>query len=160
MQINKDVVVAFHYVLRDESGKELESSRERGAPQYYLHGRGQIVPGLEAALEGRLEGDRLRQVVPAELGYGQREDKEVRVPLKRLKAIKPLRVGTMLTVDLPEGRRVATVKKIGHSVVDLDLNHPLAGQALDFDVDIVEVRAASEEELAHGHAHHPGMHAH
>lgn len=160
MQISKDIVVAFHYVLRDASGKEIESSRARGTPQYYLHGHSQIVPGLETALEGRQEGDKLRQMVPADLGYGPREDKEVRVPLKRLKAIKPLRVGSMLTVDMPEGRRVATVRKIGHSVVDLDLNHPLAGQDLDFDVEIVEVRAATEEELAHGHAHPPGMHAH
>lgn len=160
MQIAKDAVVSFHYVLRNAAGVELENSHSRGQPQYYLHGHGNIVPGLEKALEGRSAGDRLRELVPAAAAYGERSDNEVRVPLKRLKEIKPLRVGTMLTVDMPDGRRVATVKKIGHSVADLDLNHPLAGQALDFEVEILEVRAASTEELAHGHAHHPGMHAH
>jgi FKBP-type peptidyl-prolyl cis-trans isomerase SlyD len=161
MQISKDTVAAFHYRLTDASGKQLEDSRERGQPQWYLHGRGHIVPGLEAALEGQIAGAQLTLDVPAAQAYGPRKpDNQVRVPLKRLKDIKPLKVGTLLTLQMPEGNQVATVVKLGMTVADLDLNHPLAGQDLHFDVEVLEVRAASSEELAHGHAHPPGMAEH
>lgn len=160
MLIQKDAVVAFHYILRDSAGAELENSYARSQPQYYLHGRGQIVPGLESALEGKQAAERLRLTVPPEQAYGLRQDQQVRVPLKKLKDIKPLKVGSWLTLELPEGRRVAVVTKLGLTVADLDMNHPLAGQALDFEVEIVEVREATAVELEHGHAHPPGMDAH
>lgn len=161
MLIAKDVVVGFHYQLSNGAGQPIEDSRERGEPQWYLHGRGHIVPGLEAALEGQQAGATLTVDVPAAQAYGERREQDrVRVPLKRLKDVKPLRVGTWVTVQTEQGNKIATVTKIGMTVVDLDLNHPLAGQDLHFAVEILEVRAASAEELEHGHAHPPGMAAH
>jgi FKBP-type peptidyl-prolyl cis-trans isomerase SlyD len=161
MQISIDTVASFHYRLTDVSGKQLEDSRERGQAQWYLHGRGHVVPGLEAALEGQSAGAKLSIDVPAAQAYGPRkDDNQVRVPLKRLKDIKPLKVGTMLTLQMPDGNQVATIVKIGMTVADLDLNHPLAGMDLHFEVEVLEVREASAEELAHGHAHSPGMAAH
>jgi len=162
MLIEQDRAVAFHYLLRDASGKELENSATRGQPQWYLHGHGQIVPGLEAELAGKQAGDRFSAMVPAQAAYGLRNESDLmRVPLKRLKDVKPLKVGNLISLKMPDGSgRVATVLKIGMTVVDLDINHPLAGQALGFEVEVLEVRAASAEELQHGHVHTPGMAAH
>lgn len=161
MQISKDVVASFHYRLSDAAGNLIEDSRSRAQPQWYLHGRGHIVRGLEAALEGQSAGATLVVPVAADQAYGpRRDDQQVRVPLKRLKDIKPLRVGTMLTLQTEQGNRMATVIKLGMTVADLDLNHPLAGKDLHFEVEVMEVREASAEELAHGHAHPPGMENH
>ena len=156
MKIEKNSVVAFHYTLSDLDGKEIENSYAR-APQVYLHGHGGIIPGLETALEGKQAGDDFNVIVAPALAYGEREaDRVQRVPLKRLGKRGKLTVGQWVQVQTEEGTRVVSVVKVGMTVVDLDLNHPLAGKALKFDVKIESVRAATDEEIAHGHAHGDG----
>ena len=161
MEIAKNKVVTFHYTLTDEEGSFTETSEERG-PVAYLHGRNNIVPGLEAELVGKRAGDELKVTVPPELAYGLRVDDALqRVPIKHLVKPGKLAPGKVVAVNTSSGYRRATVTKVGRFNVDLDFNHPLAGKTLIFDVKIVEVRDATEEEIAHGHAHGPGgAHAH
>lgn len=158
--IRDDSVVSFHYTLRDDTGSITESSAG-GSPAVYLHGRNNIVPGLETQLTGRKSGDKFTAIVAPEQGYGLRNENAVqRVPLKHLATRGPIAVGQMVVVNTREGGRQARVVKVGHFNADLDLNHPLAGKTLTFEIDIVDVRAATEEELAHGHAHGPEGHGH
>jgi FKBP-type peptidyl-prolyl cis-trans isomerase SlyD len=158
--IGDNSVVSFHYTLRDDTGSFTESS-QAGSPVVYLHGAGNIVPGLEKQLVGKKSGDKLTATVTPDEGYGQRNENAVqRVPLKHLATKGPIAVGQMVVVNTREGGRQARVLKVGHFNVDLDLNHPLAGRTLTFDIEIVDVRAATDEERAHGHAHGPGGHGH
>jgi len=160
MTIGDDSVVSFHYKLRDDTGTFSESSEE-GSPVVYMHGHNNIVPGLEKELAGKKSGDKLTATVAPEDGYGQRNENAVqRVPVKHLATRGPFSVGQTVVVNTREGGRQARVIKVGHFNVDLDLNHPLAGRTLTFDIEIVEVRAATEQELAHGHAHGPHGHDH
>jgi FKBP-type peptidyl-prolyl cis-trans isomerase SlyD len=158
MTIGDDSVVSFHYKLQDDTGTFNESS-EAGSPVVYMHGRNNIVPGLEKELAGKKSGDKLTATVTPEEGYGQRNENAVqRVPIKHLASRGPFTVGQTVVVNTRDGGRQARVLKVGHFNLDLDLNHPLAGRTLTFDIEIVEVRAATEQELAHGHAH--GAHGH
>src|SRR5690606_16347181 len=156
MEIAKNKVVTFHYRLTDEEGSFTETSEGRG-PIAYLHGRNNIVPGLEAELAGKRAGDELKVKVPPELAYGLRiDDATARVPIKHLVRPGKLEVGKVVTINTASGYRRAIVTKVGRFNVDVDFNHPLAGKTLIFDVKIVDVRDATEEEIAHGHAHGPG----
>ena len=158
MTIGDGTVVSFHYKLQDDTGTFNESS-ESGSPVVYMHGRSNIVPGLEKELAGKKSGDKLTATVAPEEGYGQRNENAVqRVPIKHLATRGPFSVGQTVVVNTRDGGRQARVLKVGHFNLDLDLNHPLAGRTLTFDIEIVEVRAATEQELAHGHAH--GAHGH
>ena len=158
--IADDTVVSFHYKLSDADGTINESS-EGNAPVVYLHGRNAIVPGLETQLAGKKSGDKFTATVEPEQGYGQRNEEAVqRIPLKHLATRGPIQVGQLVVVNTRDGGRQGRVLKVGHFNVDLDLNHPLAGKTLTFDIEIVAVRAATEEELAHGHAHGPEGHGH
>jgi FKBP-type peptidyl-prolyl cis-trans isomerase SlyD len=160
MTIGDKSVVSFHYKLSDDSGTFNESS-DAGNPVVYLHGANNIVPGLEKELLGKKSGDKLTATVTPEEGYGQRNESAVqRVPIKHLASRGPFSVGQTVVVNTREGGRQARVVKVGHFNVDLDLNHPLAGRTLTFDIEILEVRAATEEELTHGHAHGPHGHGH
>ncbi len=160
MIIGDDAVVSFHYTLRDDTGSINESS-EGGRPVVYLHGRNSIVPGLERELTGKKSGDKFTATVTPEDGYGARNENAVqRVPLKHIATRGPFVAGQLVVVNTRDGGRQARVVKVGHFNVDLDLNHPLAGRTLTFDIEVVGVRAATEEELAHGHAHGPGGHGH
>ena len=157
MKIETNAVVAFHYTLSDLDGKEIETSRTRAQPQLYLHGHKGLISGLETAMEGKSTGDQFEVTVAMELAYGPRVEGRVqRVPLKRLAKAGKLSVGQWVQVQSDEGTQVAVVKKIGMTVADLDLNHPLAGKALKFAIDIKDVRAATEDEIKHGHAHGDG----
>ncbi len=160
MQITQDSVVLIHYTLTDDSGKTIDSSAG-GEPLAYLHGNGNLIPGLERALEGKQSGDQVNvKIAPAE-GYGE-YDKELvqRVPKRALKGIGNVYVGMQLQAQSEHGARAVTVTQVAGDMVTIDGNHPLAGQNLNFDVKIEDVRAASEEELAHGHVHGPGGHHH
>jgi FKBP-type peptidyl-prolyl cis-trans isomerase SlyD len=155
-----DTVVSFHYKLTDAEGTLTESSAE-GNPITYLHGRNQIVPGLESEMVGKKSGDKFTATIAPEQAYGARNEEAVqRVPIKHIATRGPYVVGQMVVVNTREGGRQARVAKVGHFNVDLDLNHPLAGKTLTFDIEIVEVRAATAEELEHGHAHGPEGHHH
>ncbi len=160
MNITPKTVVVFHYTLRDEQGTELESSRDAD-PSAYLHGANNIIPGLESAMTGKAAGDVFSATVAPEQAYGLRNPEKVqRVPIKHLLFKGKLRPGMVVQMNTKEGRHPVTVTKAGRHTADIDTNHPLAGQQLTFDIEIVDVRAASADELTHGHAHGPGGHHH
>ncbi|MGH8040899.1 MAG: FKBP-type peptidyl-prolyl cis-trans isomerase [Rudaea sp.] len=155
MQAEKDKVVSFHYRVSEEPGAEVETSHGR-APMAFLFGHGHIIPGLEQAIAGRAEGERFETVIPPAQAYGERrEDFVQRVPKKYFREGEHLKPGMATTLSTRDGARSVTVIKLGSSVVDVDLNHPLSGKTLRFEVEITGVRDATEEELAHGHAHGP-----
>jgi FKBP-type peptidyl-prolyl cis-trans isomerase SlyD len=158
--VDADKVVTFHYSLRDESDALIESS-EGKEPVTYMHGHGNIVPGLESEMTGKRGGDKFKATVPPEQAYGVRDESAVqRVPIKHLATRGKIVPGQMVAVNTNQGVRHARAVKVGHFNVDLDLNHPLAGKTLVFDIEVVDVRAATKEELEHGHAHGPGGHGH
>lgn len=159
MKVAENTVVLFHYAL-SEGGRAIESSFGR-EPLAALVGAGGIIPGLEAALIGRQAGDRFQVEVGPKEAYGERHEQLVqRVPRKRFSGAGRLEPGVQIMVETSQGRRLATVARVGLSVVDLDLNHPMAGKTLSFDIEVVDVREASTEEIEHGHAHGPGGHHH
>jgi len=160
LEISPDTVVSFHYTLRDESGKELETSRG-GEATTYLHGAQNIIPGLETAMTGHESGDLFSAAIKPEEAYGlPRAGSVQRVPAKHLVFRGKLRAGDTVQLNTREGLRAVTVVKAGRHSVDVDTNHPLAGKTLVFDIEVVDVRAATAEELSHGHAHGPGGHHH
>ena len=160
MQVEKNKVVSIHYRVTDNTGELVDSSHERGEPLPVLIGYNAIVPGLENALLGRSAGERFEITVPPADAYGERgQDNIQRVPKKYFKDGARLRPGMTTVLSLREGgQRMVTVQKVGMSVIDVDLNHPLAGKDLNFEVEVVSVRDADSEELAHRHAHGPGGH--
>ena len=160
MQIGPETVVTFHYTLRDESGAQLETSRG-GDPAAYLHGADNIIPGLESAMTGRISGDSFTTTVNPEDAYGVRNAESVqRVPVKHLVYRGKLEAGDVVQLSTNHGMRAVTVVKAGRHSADVDTNHPLAGQTLVFDIEIVDARPATAEELAHGHVHGVGGHHH
>ncbi|WP_049622418.1 FKBP-type peptidyl-prolyl cis-trans isomerase [Frateuria defendens] len=161
MKAGKDKVVSLHYTLAVD-GEQVESSHDRGEPLWVLLGHGQLIPGLEKALEEREAGESLKaEISPAE-GYGERQEGMIqRVPKKYFQQSARLKPGQTTVLALKEGgHRVVVVHKVGMTAVDVDLNHPMAGKTLHFDVTVNEVREASEEEIQHGHAHAPNAEAH
>lgn len=160
MKIERQSAVVFHYTLRDEEGSELESSRG-SEPSAYLHGANNIIAGLESAMTGRAAGDVFSVTLQPADAYGVHQpDKVQRVPVKHLVLKGKLRPGAVVQLNTSEGRRPVTVTKAGRHSADVDTNHPLAGKALTFEVEIMEVRAATAEEISHGHVHGPGGHHH
>ncbi len=154
-------VVLFHYVLTDDDGETIDSSRD-GQPLAYLHGSGQIVPGLEAAMVGKQAGDSFQAEIAPEDGYGELQGPGPQ-PVERgaFPADAELVEGMMFHAEMPDGSAVALwITEIKGDEVFVDQNHPLAGATLHFDVEIMEVRDATAEELVHGHAHGPGGHHH
>lgn len=160
MQITQDAVVLIHYTLTNDKGETLDSSAG-GEPLAYLHGNGNLVAGLENALDGKQAGDKLSvKIAPAD-GYGEYDKALIqRVPRRSFRGISDVRVGMQFQVQSESGPRSVTVTQVMGDMVTVDGNHALAGQNLNFDVEITEVRAATEEELAHGHVHGPGGHHH
>lgn len=160
MIAEKNKVVTFHYDLKNAEGEPMESSHGKD-PMVYLHGFNAIIPGLEQAMEGHEAGDTFSATIEPEDAYGIRNENNVqRIPLKRLKGVGKVRVGQILNLQTNKGQVQVTVLKVGRFNVDVDGNHPLAGQQLTFDVEITAVRDATEEELQHGHVHGPGGHQH
>ena len=159
MKIEKDRVVQFHYAVSEQGAAPVESS-EGGEPLAILAGHGNIIPGLEKAMEGPEAGDKFAVDVPAAAAYGEkREGLTQRVPKKHF-GEQRLAPGMQVVLNTNFGPRAVTIEKVGMSVVDVDLNHPMAGKDLHFDIEIVEVREATAEELEHGHVHGEGGHQH
>lgn len=155
MKIEDNRVVRFHYTVSEPGQPALESSRDRD-PMAILIGHGNIIPGLEKAMQGREAGENFEATVEPADAYGERREGMVqRVPRKHFRDTK-LAPGQQVVLQTNMGPRAVTVSKIGMSVVDVDLNHPMAGKTLQFAVEIVEVREASEEEQQHGHVHGDG----
>lgn len=160
MEIQKDCVVSFHYRLSNSDGTELETSRN-GDPVAYLHGHRGVIRGLEEAMAGKSKGDIFTADVPAAKAYGVRkEGSNQRVPIKHLLNKGRLKPGMAVKINTDNGPRDVTIVKVGKFNVDVDANHPLAGIDLSFDIEIIDVREASSEELSHGHAHGVGGHQH
>jgi FKBP-type peptidyl-prolyl cis-trans isomerase SlyD len=160
MNISEHSVVSFHYTLKNAQGEQLESSRE-GDAMTYLHGAGNIIKGLEKAMEGKAAGDTFEVTVQPAEAYGEHRPANIqRVPTKHFRNPKLLKPGQVLGLQTKQGPVQVTVVKVGRFNVDVDANHPLAGQELTFDVEITEVREATDEEKAHGHVHGPGGHHH
>lgn len=150
-------VVSFHYTLTDEGGQQLESTREREQPMAYLHGARNIIPGLERAMTGKAAGESFRVTIEPADAYGERNPgNHRRIPIKHFRDAKQLKPGQMVNIQTRQGNFQAVVIKVGRFNVDVDANHPLAGQTLTFDVEIVGVRDATREEIAHGHVHGAG----
>ena len=159
MKIEDNRVVRFHYTVSEAGQGQLETSREQ-EPVSVLIGHSNLIAGLEDAMRGHEAGDRFDVTLTPEQAYGPRVDAMVqRVPRKHFKGAK-LSPGMQVSLPTDQGPRAMTVKKVGISVVDVDLNHPMAGKTLAFEVEVVDVREASEEEIAHKHAHGDGGHAH
>jgi FKBP-type peptidyl-prolyl cis-trans isomerase SlyD len=161
MRIDRDRVVRMHYTLRDERGATLESSHGSD-PLSYLHGSGQIIPGLERALQGEAAGTRREITVAPHDAYGELDPSaRVRIPLADFPSGLELAPGVEVQAETPDGPLDFLVVSVDGDTALLDANHPLAGKTLTFDVEIVDVRPATPDEIAHRHVHGPdGAHGH
>ncbi len=161
MQITSGKVVSIDYTLTDDQQQTLDSSIGH-EPLSYLHGSRQIIPGLEKALEGKSSGDQLRVTIEAKDAYGLRDESMVGIiPRSSIQGVPEIVPGIRLQARTPNGDvQILTVTHVEGDQVTVDGNHPLAGENLTFDVTVRDVRDATEEELAHGHAHGPGGHHH
>lgn len=160
MKVAKDTVVQFHYVLKNSEGTVLEDSSS-GDPMALLVGHNSMIKGVEDALIDKQQGDTFSVTVTPEDGYGEYLEEAIqRIPAKHLQGASTWKPGMVGVVNTEQGQRQVTVVKVGKFMVTVDTNHPLAGQTLEFDIDIVAVRAAEAEEVSHGHAHGVGGHQH
>ncbi|MFT5709388.1 MAG: FKBP-type peptidyl-prolyl cis-trans isomerase SlyD [Halioglobus sp.] len=168
MKITPNTVVSFHYSLyegeEDQPRIEVENSH-KSEPTTYLHGTSNIIAGLETVLEGKSAGDAVNVSLAPHEAYGLRDPGNVqRVPMKHLvlqsKGKQRPKPGMLAQLKTSEGMRSVTIIKAGRHSAEVDTNHPLAGKTVHFEIEIDQVRAASEEEVAHGHAHGPGGHQH
>lgn len=161
MQVAKHAVVTIDYTLKNADGQVIDSSTGRQALPY-IHGAGNLIAGLEKALEGKTAGDHINVTVAPEEAYGTRDEKLVQQVAKSAFQSAEVKVGMQFRTQSAQGgpAQVVTITKIEGDQVTVDANHPLAGIPLHFDVTIKEVRAATKEELAHGHVHGPGGHHH
>ncbi len=159
MKIGKNSVVSMEYTLKDDAGEVVDSS-EGSEPLTYLHGHGQIVAGLESALDGKAKGDKVSVTVSPKDGYGERNDKKVmQIERSRLPGEMKPEIGMQLAAEGPNGEVVPLwITKIAGDDITLDGNHPMAGKALHFAVEIKDIRQATKQELDHGHVH--GEHGH
>lgn len=155
MKIANNHVVRFHYSVA-EAGQSSNESSFGGQPMAILTGHKNIIPGLETAMLGREKGERFEVTVPCAEAYGERQDGLTqRIPKKHF-GNQRLRPGMRVVLQTSYGPRAVTVLKVGMSVVDVDLNHPMAGKDLQFDIEIVDVREATPEEIEHRHVHGDG----
>lgn len=158
MQITKDRVVTMHYSVADTKDNTIDSSFD-GEPLVFILGTGYLIPGLEAALEGKQKGDTMNVEVAAADAYGERDDNFIQtLPADMFAGIEDLDVGTQLRATTDEGEQSVFVIDIDEeeNTVTVDGNHPLAGIDLKFDVEILDVREATADEIAHGHVHAEG----
>ena len=157
MRIAKHAVVSIDYTLTDAQGAVLDSSEGR-EPLAYIHGTGSIVVGLEEALEGKEKGANLKVSIPPAKGYGERDASLTQKVPRAMFDIEKIEPGMRFHAQAEHGTQVGTVTAVDSESVTVDANHPLAGQTLNFEVSVVDVRAATQQELSHGHVH--GAHGH
>jgi FKBP-type peptidyl-prolyl cis-trans isomerase SlyD len=157
MHIAENTVVTIDYTLTDTEGNILDRAIQGGFA--YLHGANNIVPGLEDALTGKTSGDKLQVNVPPEQGYGERDERLMQVIQRdAFGTIDKIEPGQQFHAQAPSGAPlVVTVTQVEDNNVTIDCNHPLAGETLNFDVEVLDVRSATDDEMAHGHAHSPGQ---
>lgn len=159
MQIEAKKVVSIEYTLKDTQGQLLDKSADN-EPLTYLHGTGNMVPGVEKALDGKSPGDTVQVTVAPAEAYGERNDHLVTKIAARKLPGKKAKIGDRFRVETEQGPMLVTVVKIVGDYATIDANHPLAGMTLQFDLKVVDVRDATAEELEHGHVHGAGGHHH
>lgn len=160
MKITKNSVVMMEYTLTDDDGNVIDTTEGR-EPLAYIHGHGNIIAGLEKELEGKSKGVKLSVRVTPEEGYGEFDEGAIRtVAISQFEDKDAVEIGMQFVADTDDGPVMFTVQEIKGDEVVLDGNHPLAGTNLSFKVEIIDVREASNEELAHGHVHGEGGHHH
>lgn len=156
MKISKDTVVSMHYTLTNNEGTTLDSSQGK-APLTYLQGHRNIIPGLESEMEGKEVGAKFTAKIPPAMAYGElNQDLIQKVPKTNFPNPEELQAGMQFQTQTEAGPMILTVKEVADAEVTVDGNHPLAGVELNFDVEITEVRAATEDEISHGHVHGEG----
>lgn len=156
MKVEKNKVVSIHYTLTDNDGNQIDSSVGK-EPLAYIHGVGGLIPGMEEGLEGKAVGAKFDIKVSPEKGYGEKNDKLVQNVPRSAFGDQEVKPGMQFRT---QDNQVVTVTKVGLDNVTIDGNHPLAGVDLNFDVEVIEIREATSEELDHGHVHGPGGHHH
>ena len=160
MKVADDKVVTIAYTVSDGGGEVLDSS-EGKEPLSYIHGKGNIIPGLENSLSGKSEGDSFKISIPPSEAYGERDESKVIVLGRdQFEGVEQLEVGMQFRAQSNAGPQLVTITGIEEEKVTVDANHPLAGLTLNFDVTVVGVRDATSEELSHGHIHGPDGHHH
>ncbi len=160
MQITKNAVALIEYELTNDDGEVIDTSKGAG-PLAYLHGVGNLVPGLESELEGKETGAEFKVRISPDDGYGERSEAMIQdVPRTQFPPDADVKPGMQFQAQSPDGARIVTIVDVEDETVKLDANHPLAGMHLSFEVKVVEVREATAEELEHGHVHGPGGHQH
>lgn len=160
MNISKNKVVSFEYTLTDGEGEVIDTSAGH-EPLSYIHGIGYMIPGLESGMEGKKAGDAFKVTVQPEDAYGVRDESLVKdVERDMFGEVEKLEPGMQFQAETEDGIEVVTVTAVSDDTVTVDGNHPLADVVLHFDVRVVDVREATEEELDHGHVHGPGGHHH
>lgn len=156
MKIAPNKVVVMHYAVSDSEGTLIDSSYDH-TPLALIHGTGYMIEGIEEALVDRQQGDKFEVAVPADKAYGERHDGFVQtIPKEMFAGVDDLEVGTQLRATTDEGEQTVIVIDIQEDEITVDGNHPLAGIDLNFDIEIIEVRDATEDELTHGHVHGEG----
>ncbi|SDB89528.1 FKBP-type peptidyl-prolyl cis-trans isomerase [Acinetobacter boissieri] len=157
--IANNQVVSFNYTLTNTEGETLDKSQ--GEPLVYLHGAGNIIPGLEKALEGKTVSDKFVITIPAAEAYGEYNPELVQeVPAQMFQGVENIEAGMQFQAQTDDGVQIVTVKSVEGETIIVDANFPLAGQDLTFDVEVTDVREATQEELDHGHVHGAGGHHH
>lgn len=160
MQVAERTVVSILYTLTNDKGEVLDASKN-GEPLVYLHGHGNIITGLESALLGKAVGDKFDVRIEPANAYGERNDKLIQqVPKRAFQGVKDIQVGMRFQAQGPNGPTSVTITRVAGDMVTVDGNHALAGEHLNFAVEIIGVREASSEELQHGHVHGAGGHHH
>jgi FKBP-type peptidyl-prolyl cis-trans isomerase SlyD len=160
MPIASNKVVTIDYTLTDDQGTVIDKSANGNFA--YLHGAKNIIPGLENALAGKEVGDEVSIKIPPAEGYGERDETlKQEVSREMFQTPDEIEVGKQFHAQTPSGQQIViTVTNVAEEKITVDGNHPLAGENLNFDVKVVDIRDASEEELTHGHVHGPGGHEH
>lgn len=158
MRIAKNKVVSIDYILTDQHGKVIDRSSAED-PLTFIQGIGNLIPGLEIALEGKSAGESFKVAISPDEAYGERDETlQQAVPRELFDSPEELQVGMRFQADSPAGMQVVTIVDVNGDNITVDANHPLAGETLNFDVTVVDIRDASEEELSHGHVHGPHTH--
>jgi FKBP-type peptidyl-prolyl cis-trans isomerase SlyD len=162
MNIVKNSIATLHYILKDNDGEILDTADENN-PFLYMHGVGGMIPGLEKALENATTGDNIVVSVPPAEAYGERNPNLTQdVPREMFAGVadEDMVVGAQFQAQTDQGVEIITVAAIDGDTIKIDGNHPMAGETLNFDVNVIDVREASAEEISHGHPHGPGGHHH
>lgn len=156
MKITENKVAVIHYAVSDSEDTLIDSSYDH-KPLSIIYGTGYLIPGLEDALKGRTVGDKFEVSVPPEKGYGDRHDDYVQtVPKEMFADIDDLAVGAQLRATTDDGEQTVIVVDMTEDTITVDGNHPLSGMELKFEVEVLTVRDATEDELTHGHVHGEG----